>query len=235
MMDRRHVFVAIWAGLPASRAAEDAYSASRERMVAEQIADRGVRNPDVLRVMRATPRHLFVPPDLIHLAYGDHPLPIGYGATISQPYIVALMTELLAPEKGHRVLEVGTGSGYQAAILAQLAGEVYTVELVPELAASAARRLRDLGHRNVSVRPGDGYQGWREKAPFDRIILTAAPAEVPTELLKQLAAGGRLVAPVGLTRDQELVVVEKDAKGVLRRRSAGPVMFLPMKPGGKRN
>ena len=206
----------------------------RERMVADQIERRGVHNPDLLRVMRAVPRHLFVPAGLRSQAYEDHPLPIGYGATISQPYIVALMTEQLVLEKRHRVLEIGTGSGYQAAILSQLAGEVYTVEIVPELAAGAARTLRDLGYANVTVRQGDGYQGWPERAPFDRIILTAAPPEIPQVLISQLAAGGLLVAPVGSTWNQELIVLQKTARGAIYRRSVGAVTFVPMVPAGHR-
>jgi len=213
--------------------ADDPATLRRERMVADQIESRGVRNPDVLRVMRATPRHLFVPTDVQSMAYEDHPLPIGYGATISQPYIVALMTELLAPAKTHRVLEIGTGSGYQAAILGQLAAEVYTVEIVPELARSAAKTLRELGYANITVRQGDGYRGWPEKAPFDGIMVTAAPPELPEALIAQLAKGGRLVAPVGSAWNQELVLVEKRADGTIRRRSAGAVSFVPMRPAGK--
>jgi protein-L-isoaspartate(D-aspartate) O-methyltransferase len=213
--------------------ANDPVTLQRERMVADQIESRGVRNPDVLRAMRSTPRHLFVPAGVRSMAYEDHPLPIGYGATISQPYIVALMTELLAPAKRHRVLEIGTGSGYQAAILGQLAAEVYTVEIVPELAQSAAKRLRELGYANVTVRLGDGSKGWPERAPFDGIVVTAAPPEVPEALIAQLSRGGRLVAPVGSMGAQELIVIEKKADGTIRRRSICPVSFVPMKPAGK--
>jgi len=209
--------------------AGDSYAPLRERMVAEQIEARGIRDPAVLRVMRTTPRHLFIPADARSMAYRDHPVPIGYQATISQPYIVALMTELLAAAKKHRVLEIGTGSGYQAAILAQLAAEVYTIEIVPELAQSAARTLRDLGYANVTVRQGDGYQGWPEKAPFDRIILTAAPPDVPPALIQQLSVGGRLVAPVGQMWLQELVVVEKGPGDLVRRRPITGVNFVPMR------
>ena len=211
--------------------AQDPLTWQRKRMVAEQIEGRGVRNPDVLRVMNATPRHLFVPPDVRSMAYEDHPLAIGYGATISQPYIVALMTELLAPAKQHRVLEIGTGSGYQAAVLAQLAGDVYTIEIVPELAQSAARTLRELGYSNVKVRQGDGYKGWPEAAPFDGIMLTAAPADVPQTLIDQLSRGGRLVAPVGYFWNQDLVVVEKKPDGKIQRRSITGVSFVPMRSG----
>jgi protein-L-isoaspartate(D-aspartate) O-methyltransferase len=213
--------------------ADDPVTLQRERMVADQIESRGVRNPDVLRAMRATPRHLFVPTDVRSMAYQDRPFPIGYGATISQPYIVALMTELQAPAKKHRVLEIGSGSGYQAAILGQLAAEVYSVEIVPELARSAARTLRELGYTNITVRQGDGYKGWPERAPFDGIMVTAAPPEIPQALVAQLSRGGRLVAPIGSMWNQELIVIEKKADGSIRRRSMGAVSFVPMKPGSR--
>ena len=203
-------------------------------MVADQIESRGIRNPEVLRVMRSTPRHLFVPTNVRSMAYQDRPLPIGHGATISQPYIVALMTELLAPAKNHRVLEIGTGSGYQAAILGQLAAEVYTVESSPELARSAAKTLRELGYTNITVRHGDGYQGWLEWAPFDAIMVTAAPPELPEALIAQLSEGGRLVAPIGSTWSQELIVIEKEAGGTIERRSVCGVSFVPMKQAGGR-
>jgi protein-L-isoaspartate(D-aspartate) O-methyltransferase len=213
--------------------AADPFTGQRERMVREHIQARGIRQPDVLRAMRSTPRHLFVPDLLSSEAYADHPLPIGYGATISQPYIVALMTEMLEPARGHRVLEIGTGSGYQAAVLAQLVRLVYTVELVPELAERARETLRKLGYGNVTVRAGDGYLGWPEAAPFDRIILTAAPPEVPERLIAQLARGGKLVAPVGEGGAQELVVVEKAADGSVKRRPGIGVRFVPMRPGNR--
>jgi protein-L-isoaspartate(D-aspartate) O-methyltransferase len=207
-------------------------SQDRERMVRTQIADRGVRNPDVLRVMRQVPRHLFVPESARAHAYEDYPIPIGQGQTISQPYIVGLMTELLEPARTQRVLEIGTGSGYQAAVLSRLVRHVYTVEIVPELARSAAATLKELGYGNVTVRAGDGYQGWPAEAPFDRIILTAAPPRIPQVLLDQLRPGGRLVAPEGaLPFAQELMVVEKARDGKLVRRSIIPVMFVPMVPG----
>lgn len=212
--------------------ARDPWAEARERMVREQIEQRGVRNPDVLRVMRQTPRHLFIPERLRSQAYEDHPVPIGYGQTISQPYIVALMTELLEPHKDAKVLEIGTGSGYQAAVLAPLVRHVYTIEIVRELAESAAELLRKLGYKNVTVRWGDGYQGWPEEAPFDRIIVTAAPPEVPKALIEQLKPGGKLVAPVGSSVfGQDLIVIEKTREGKLRRRSIIPVMFVPMVKG----
>lgn len=215
----------------AALVAADPYALERDRMVREQIEARGIRHPDVLRAMRTVQRHLFVPATLHSMAYDDHPVPIGYEATISQPYIVALMTELADPPRNGTVLEIGTGSGYQAAILAGLVRRVYSIEIVPQLANAARARLKELGYSNVTVRQGDGYKGWPEASPFDRIILTAAPPDVPQVLLEQLAAGGRLVAPVGATRLQELVVVEKDAGGKVRRRSIAPVAFVPMRPG----
>lgn len=219
------------AALPVLLLAQDRDSIKRESMVAQQIEARGIRNRAVIRAMRSTPRHLFVPANVRSLAYEDHPLPIGYEATISQPYIVALMTELLDVKPGSRVLEIGTGSGYQAAILSQLAAEVYSIEIVPELARSASETLARLGHKNVMVRQGDGYLGWPDKAPFDRVILTAAPHEIPRALVDQLADGGRLIAPVGATSAQELTIVEKDGKGRIRRRTEGGVSFVPMRPG----
>ena len=230
---RGHIFYAILVfPLTGLLFSADPYAADRERMVREQIENRGIRGAELLRVLRATPRHLFVPIASRPMAYDDHPVPIGYEATISQPYIVALMTELLAPRKTDRVLEIGTGSGYQAAVLSQLARQVYTIEIVPELAKSAQRILSDLGYGNVTVRQGDGYKGWPEQAPFDGIMVTAAPPEVPQALIDQLAKGGRLVAPVGLGWNQELVLIEKDANGRIRRRSAGGVVFVPMRSGG---
>jgi protein-L-isoaspartate(D-aspartate) O-methyltransferase len=208
---------------------EDPFAAQREMMVREQIQARGVRNPDVLAAMRQVPRHLFVPEQVRSLAYRDHPLPIGAGQTISQPYIVALMSELLQVRKSDRVLEIGTGSGYQAAVLARLAKHVYSMELVESLAESARKTLIAGGYTNVTVRQGDGYLGWPEEAPFDRIILTAAPPEVPPALIDQLRPGGILVAPVGSGAfGQDLIVIEKAADGKLRRRSVIPVMFVPM-------
>jgi protein-L-isoaspartate(D-aspartate) O-methyltransferase len=210
--------------------AADDFVAVRERMVREQIEARGIRRPEVLRAMRATPRHLFVPEALRAGAYEDRPLPIGHAATISQPYIVALMTELLQPVKTNRVLEIGTGSGYQAAILAQLVDRVYTIELVPELADAARANLQRLGYSNVTVRAGDGYKGWLEEAPFDRVIITAAPPEIPETLVAQLAKSGRLVSPVGTRFNQELVLIERKPDGRLSRSSHGPVVFVPMRP-----
>lgn len=198
-------------------------------MVRDQIERRDVADPRVLQAMRAVPRHRFVPPSLQHLAYADRPLPIGHGQTISQPYIVAHMTEALGVERTHRVLEVGAGSGYQAAVLAHLARAVYTVEIVPELARRAAATLKELGYANVRVREGDGYAGWREHAPFDRILVTAAPEQIPPPLLDQLRPGGRIVIPVGGV-EQWMTVVEKTPAGVVERRTI-PVRFVPFTRG----
>jgi protein-L-isoaspartate(D-aspartate) O-methyltransferase len=212
-----------------SVAAADAYAAQREAMVREQIAARGVADEAVLEAMRTVPRHLFVPENAVAEAYGDSPLPIGFNQTISQPYIVAYMSELLDVEKDQKVLEIGTGSGYQAAVLSLLAGEVYTIEIVDELGRQAAARLDQLGYKNVQVRVGNGYLGWPEEAPFDRVMLTAAPEEIPQPLIEQLGPGGRLVAPVGpVFGVQELIVVDKDVSGKVTRRSELPVRFVPM-------
>jgi len=212
-----------------SGAQDQPYYAQRTRMVSEQIAARGIKNPAVLKAMRETPREQFIPPAVRELAYEDRPVPIGYGQTISQPYIVALMTELLDIKTDQRVLEIGTGSGYQAAILSSLAKEVYTIEIVTELAKSASLTLNRLGCKNVSVREGDGYKGWPEKAPFERIILTAAPTELPKALTDQLKPGGKLVAPTGDPSSvQELKVVEKTADGKITSRPVLPVRFVPM-------
>ncbi len=209
-----------------SRTKEDEYARLRNRMVVEQIAARGVNDTRVLEAMRKVPRHEFVPEAYRDMAYQDSPLPIGYGQTISQPYIVAYMTEQLGVSEKDTVLEIGTGSGYQAAILAELAAQVYTIEIVPELAEMAARVLKKLGYDNVEVRVGDGYQGWPEHAPFDAIILTAAPPRVPQPLLDQLKVGGRLIAPVGEDY-QELVLIEK-GKDQYYRKNLIPVRFVPM-------
>lgn len=196
----------------------------------QQLSREGIRDARVLAAIRAVPRHLFVPEDYRASAYADTALPIGLGQTISQPYIVAAMTEMLSAGAGDRVLEIGTGSGYQAAVLSRLASEVYSIELEPKLARSASARLRTLGYRNVIVKEDDGYQGWAEKAPFDRIIVTAAPPSVPGALMDQLKRGGKLVAPVG-TGDQWLQVIEKTSDGRVKTRNALPVKFVPMRPG----
>ena len=195
-------------------------------MVEQQIAARGILDSRVLAAMEQVPRHLFVPAQLREAAYLDHPLPIGHDQTISQPYIVALMAELLEPEGDERILEIGTGSGYHAAVLSRVVAEVYSVEIVEVLGQTAAQVLEDLGYDNIHLRIGDGYRGWQEAAPFDAIILTAAPPRIPEPLLAQLKAGGRLVVPLGET-SQDLQVVTKTESG-LDRRVVAPVRFVPM-------
>jgi protein-L-isoaspartate(D-aspartate) O-methyltransferase len=200
--------------------------AERSRMVAEQIRAREIRDPRVLTAMERVPRHLFMPESVRSEAYGDHPVSIGYGQTISQPYIVGFMSEALEVQPEHKVLEIGTGSGYQAAILGELAREVYTIEIVDPLAESARATLEKLGYKNVHVRAGNGYAGWPEEAPFDRIIVTAAPDEVPPALVQQLKVGGLMAIPVG-TFDQELRIMKRTANGMDTLKTL-PVRFVPM-------
>ncbi len=210
-----------------------AYAQERHAMVAEQIEDRGITHPDVLDAMRRVPRHRLVPDAPPELAYSDRPLPIGHDQTISQPFVVATMTQLAEPEATDRALEIGTGSGYQAAVLAEIVDTVFTIEIVPELAQTARGRLHRLGYGNVVVRAGDGYKGWPEHAPFDLILVTAAPDEIPPPLLAQLAPGGRLVAPVGPQDEvQQLTVVTKDADGI-QREEVMPVRFVPFQRQGE--
>ena len=207
----------------------DEWAAERLRMVREQLHARGVRNPRVLQAMRDVPRHWFVLPEDAGRAYGDHPLPIGYDQTISQPYIVALMTELLDLQPGEKVLEIGTGSGYQAAVLAELTDEVFSIEIVEPLAKRTIELLTQRGYRTIRTRIGDGYRGWPEETPFDAIIVTCAPDDVPKPLMEQLAVGGRMCIPVSSGwRGQELVVLTKQPNGKLKRRSVIPVRFVPM-------
>jgi len=205
----------------------DAFSADRERMLREQIAARGIEDPRVLAALARVPRHELVPPEQREHAYEDRPLPIGFEQTISQPYVVAYMTEQLRLRGDERVLEIGTGSGYQAAVLSLLAREVWSIEIVEPLAERARADLARLGFANVHVRAGDGYRGWPEQAPFDAIIVTAAPGHVPQALVDQLAVGGRMVLPVG-RYDQELLLVERDEHGVRRETLIG-VRFVPMR------
>jgi protein-L-isoaspartate(D-aspartate) O-methyltransferase len=211
---------------PAERAAAPDYGPQREKMVAEQVQSRGVTDPLVLAAMRTVPRHLFVPAGATEEAYGDHPLPIGHGQTISQPYIVAFMTEALGLKGGETVLEVGTGSGYQAAVLSRIAKQVYSIEIVSPLAAEARERLARAGYRNVQVRVADGYQGWPDVGPFDAIMVTAAAPKVPEPLKAQLRDGGRLVIPVG-DENQELMVITRHGDRYEERRVL-PVRFVPM-------
>jgi protein-L-isoaspartate(D-aspartate) O-methyltransferase len=218
------VLTGIWA---VSQRTIDNPSASRRTMVEEQLRSRGILDERVLAAMQAVPRERFVPPHLVARAYDDGPLPIGEGQTISQPYIVAYMAEALRIAPGHRVLEIGTGSGYHAAVLGQLAREVYTIEIVPSLARAAGALLKDLGYANVRVRDGDGYAGWPEEAPFDRILVTAAPEQVPQPLIDQLAPGGLMVIPVGRQgQTQWMTILEKREDGVTRQETI-PVQFVP--------
>jgi protein-L-isoaspartate(D-aspartate) O-methyltransferase len=202
---------------------------ARASMVEDQIRARGIQDESVLRAMGRVPRELFVPPDLRGQAYDDNPLPIGYQQTISQPYIVAFMTEALEPDAGDKVLEIGTGSGYQAAVLAAIVREVHSIEIVPELAARAQQTLSALGIRNVHLRTGDGYAGWPEAQPFDGVVVTAAPDHVPQPLVDQLAVGGRMIIPVG-SGVQELLVISKTPTGVIQRRTLD-VRFVPLRRG----
>ena len=196
------------------------------RMVETQIAARGVKNPDVIRVMKNTPRHLFIPEHLRESAYNDSPLPIGSGQTISQPYVVALMTEYLGLSGKEKVLEIGTGSGYQAAVLSQLVDTCYSIEVVEELARESSELLETLNYSNVIVKWGDGYKGWPKHAPFDRIIITAAPPTIPEKLVEQLAVGGRMILPVG-RHSQDLILITKTSRGISKK-SIIPVRFVPM-------
>lgn len=227
----------ILAAAPAASAAEDREAAERRRMTAniEQLAAAGALSeplrldPRVLAAMREIPRHLFVPEAVREEAYRDTALPIGHQATISQPFIVAVMTHLADVDPGETVLEVGTGSGYQAAILSRLGARAFTIEIVPQLAAQARQRLQALGYARVEVRAGDGYAGWPEHAPFDAIIVTAGATHVPQPLVDQLKPGGRLVIPVGPDRErQQLTLITKTESGRLRRREFGPVVFVPL-------
>jgi protein-L-isoaspartate(D-aspartate) O-methyltransferase len=206
--------------------AGDEWTAERERMVDQQLGSRGIKDARVLDAMRSIPRHLFVPEPQRTLAYGDHPLPIGYSQTISQPYIVAFMSQALDVSSEHKVLEIGTGSGYQAAVLGKLARAVYTIEIIEPLAVRSRETLKTLGFGNVHVRAGNGYLGWPEEAPFDRIMVTAAPDEVPPALVKQLKIGGRMAIPVGV-ENQELRILRRTATG-LETLETLPVRFVPM-------
>ena len=200
----------------------------RAEMIESQMRSRGIKDERVLQAINAVPRHLFVPEEFARDAYSDHPLPIGHDQTISQPYIVALMTELVQPKANHKALDVGTGSGYQAAVLAMLVDHVYSIEIVEPLAQSAGKRLQELKIDNVTVRHGDGYDGWPEEAPFDVIILAAAPRQIPQPLIDQLAVGGRLVLPVGESMRQTLVLIEKQEDGSIIKKEIIPVAFVPM-------
>lgn len=205
---------------------EEDWDARRERMVTDQIINRGVKDEKVIRAMRRIPRHLFVPPEMVEYAYNDEPVAIGEGQTISQPYIVAYMTEVLNLSENDRVLEIGTGSGYQTAVLAEIAKEVYTVEIIPSLSLKAQELLANLGYSNVFFKIGDGTYGWVEQAPYEAIIVTAAPATFPRHLEEQLKKGGRMVIPVGETF-QELYLIRREKTG-LKKQKLLPVRFVPL-------
>lgn len=200
----------------------------RMKMVEEQIERRGITDAQVLKAIRKVPRHLFIPEAFRASAYQDHPVPLGWGQTISQPYIVALMTQLLEIRRGEKVLEIGTGSGYQAAVLAELGASVYSIEIIPELASIAKVNLKRAGYHKIKIKVGDGYLGWKEFAPFDAMIVTCAPEDIPSTLVEQLREGGRMVIPVGKeNQNQELVLAEKKGMQIVRR-SILPVRFVPM-------
>ena len=207
---------------------ERTYKVQREKMVQVQIASRGVKDEKVLRAMRTVPRHEFVSEDLTGSAYEDIPLPIGYGQTISQPYIVALMTELLDVDKEDKVLEVGTGSGYQAAVLSEIVGQVYTIEIFEELGVPAGERLKNLGYSNTTVKVADGYHGWPEKAPFDAIIVTCAASHIPPPLIEQLKEGGRMCIPVGSVFWKQILILVSKENGEITAKNILPVRFVPL-------
>jgi protein-L-isoaspartate(D-aspartate) O-methyltransferase len=213
----------------ATQKEDDPYHDQRNRMVAHQIESRGVENEAVLKAMRSVKRHLFVPEDEIKNAYRDSPLPIGYGQTISQPYIVAYMTEVIEPKPEHKVLEIGTGSGYQAAVLAEIVDSVFTIEIISQLGESAAERLKNLGYDNTEAKISDGYFGWKEHAPFDAVIVTAAAEYLPPPLIEQLKDGGKIVIPIGAPfRTQILMLVEKKGDKIITN-SLFPVRFVPFR------
>jgi protein-L-isoaspartate(D-aspartate) O-methyltransferase len=225
--------VGIWlwltaSGLWAQAPPADPYREARKSMVQRQLKARGISDPRVLAAMDRVPRHRFVPERLTSLAYGDYPLPIGSGQTISQPYIVALMSEWAEVQPGDKVLEVGTGSGYQAAVLAELTPRVYSIELLPELARQAAARLEALGYGQVRVKTGDGYQGWPEEAPFAAILVTAAAPRVPPALAAQLQEGGRLVIPLGPAGGVQTLIRFRKVQGQMREEERLPVSFVPL-------
>lgn len=226
------VLLLSWPGCASQPATElspaqqvDAYAKQRRELV-EELRSEGIKSQSVLDAMLKVPRHEFVPGSYRHQAYQNRPLPIGHDQTISQPYIVAYMTEAAEIASGEKVLEIGTGSGYQAAVLAELAKEVYTIEIIPELAEGARKVLHKLGYENIDVRTGNGYLGWPEKAPFDAVVVTAAPDEVPQALVNQLALKGKMVVPVG-TNFQQMTIITKTESGVVERRTI-PVAFVPM-------
>jgi protein-L-isoaspartate(D-aspartate) O-methyltransferase len=207
---------------------DDQYAAMRKAMVNDQIVSRGIRNQATIKAMLKVPRHLFVSSQYTNRAYDDTPLPIGYNQTISQPFIVAYMTELAKPAKWKKVLEVGTGSGYQAAVLAELVSTVYTIEIIPELAREASARLANLGYKNIITKTGDGYLGWKEYAPFDVIMVTAADDHIPQPLLDQLAENGRLIMPVGAPSSAQQIVLAVKKNGKIEKSKLAMVRFVPL-------
>lgn len=206
---------------------EDEYVKTREQMVKQQIENRGIKDQLTLEAMKKVPRHKFVPPNLLDRAYDDGPLPIGYGQTISQPYIVAYMTEVINPKPEQKILEIGTGSGYQAAVLSEIVDSVYTIEIITELYSSSNKRLKELGYKNVICKNADGYYGWKQAAPFDAIVVTAAAEHIPPPLIEQLKDGGKMIIPVGSPfLNQTLILVEKHGKEITTT-SLLPVRFVP--------
>jgi protein-L-isoaspartate(D-aspartate) O-methyltransferase len=221
-------FIVLWTALPAATDDTERTRMQREAMVAEQIAARGVHDETVLQAMRTVPRHVFMPEGERRHAYADRPVPIGYGQTISQPYIVAYMTQMATVGAASRVLEIGAGSGYQAAVLAQIVAQVYTIEIIPELAQWAESRLSHAGYKNVTVRNGDGYYGWSEHGPFDAIVVTAAAPHIPPPLIEQLKDGGRMVIPVGTPYMTQMLVLVTKQGGEVRTENLLPVRFVPL-------
>ncbi|MFO7828410.1 MAG: protein-L-isoaspartate(D-aspartate) O-methyltransferase [Bacteroidales bacterium] len=226
-----HIFLAVFYMISVSAVSvvnfSDKYEKVRQRMVREQVVARGIKDQKVIQAMLNVPRHLFVPQTYERMAYEDRPVPIGEGQTISQPYIVALMTETLDLTEDMKVLEIGTGSGYQAAILAEIVKEVYTIEIIESLGSRAKQLLKDLKYQNIQFKIGDGYKGWSEYAPFDAIIVTCAPTDIPKPLKSQLKEGGRMIIPVGGSIVQELALLEKKG-GKLKKKVVAPVRFVPM-------
>lgn len=216
-----------------SQGQEDVYKERRERLVKQAIEARGITDKAVLQAMRTVKRHLFVPPEQAAYAYEDNPLPIGAGQTISQPYMVAFMTEVIEPGPQMKVLEIGTGNGYQAAVLAEIVKQVYTIEIIPELGRAAAVRLKKLGYDNVEVKVGNGYHGWEAHAPFDAIVVTAAAETVPPPLVKQLKEGGRMVIPVGPEDGTQTLLLLRKKKGKISTTKLMPVLFVPFTGGDK--
>jgi protein-L-isoaspartate(D-aspartate) O-methyltransferase len=220
-------FLFLFLLFPVAVQEDDDLQEAREKMVKQQIKGRGIRDPAVLKAMSTVKRHLFVPASQADEAYADRPLPIGYGQTISQPYMVAYMTEVIKPSAAARVLEIGTGSGYQAAVLAGIIRQMYTIEIVPELGQAASKRLQSLGYRNVQVKVADGYYGWKENGPFDAIVVTAAAEYVPPPLIEQLKEGGRMIIPIGSPFMTQMLMLVEKKKGKAVTRSLMPVVFVP--------